>query len=373
MAEITLRNVAKSYGATAVVQALDLDIGSGEFVVVLGPSGCGKSTLLRMIAGLEDITAGDLSIDGRRANSLEPRERGCAMVFQNYALYPHMTVGENIGYALKVAGLARVERRARVEAVARSLGLVDLLERRPAQLSGGQRQRVAMGRAMIREPKVFLFDEPLSNLDAKLRVQMRIEIRKLHNRLGATSVFVTHDQVEAMTLADRIVVLNGGRVEQVGTPLEVWHRPASRFVASFIGSPPMNLIEATIDAAGAAVFGRNRTVALPRHDLAPGTAVVLGIRPEEVATGAAVNDPTLVMDVDFVEQLGSAALVHGRLDGQDLVVSADAALARGAPEGLAIRFAPEALHLFDAATGRRIEIGAGVAAATPVGTPVAVS
>ena len=248
MSEIAIRGVRKSYGKIETVHGIDLAFGSGEFVVILGPSGCGKSTLLRMIAGLESISAGEIAIGGRVVNRLEPRERGCAMVFQNYALYPHMTVAENIGYALKVAGVPKAERLRRIAEVSRSTGLEHLLDRRPGQLSGGQRQRVAMGRAIIREPKVFLFDEPLSNLDATLRVQMRIEIRRLHDRQGVTSVFVTHDQVEAMTLADRLVVLNAGRVEQVGTSAEIYRRPASRFVAGFVGSPPMNLLDAA--AAG---------------------------------------------------------------------------------------------------------------------------
>ena len=229
MASITIRDVKKSYGKSQVVHGVDLDIVSGEFVVILGPSGCGKSTLLRMIAGLEEISGGEIAIDGTVVNRLEPRERGCAMVFQNYALYPHMSVAQNIGYSLKVAGVPSAERTERIRAVARILELEPLLDRKPAALSGGQRQRVAMGRAMIREPKVFLFDEPLSNLDAKLRVQMRSEIRKLHRRLNATSVFVTHDQVEAMTLADRLVVMNGGRVEQVGTPGEIYKPPGQPF------------------------------------------------------------------------------------------------------------------------------------------------
>src|SRR5215468_9434061 len=221
MAEVAIRGVSKSYGKVPTVHSVDLTIANGEFIVILGPSGCGKSTLLRMIAGLEEITGGEIAIDGTVVNRLEPRERGCAMVFQNYALYPHMSVAENIGYALKVAGVGRAERAARVTKVAETLGLTPLLDRKPGALSGGQRQRVAMGRAMIREPKVFLFDEPLSNLDAKLRVQMRIEIKRLHRRLKATSIFVTHDQIEAMTLADRLVVMNGGHIEQVGSPADV--------------------------------------------------------------------------------------------------------------------------------------------------------
>ncbi|MFZ4533794.1 MAG: sn-glycerol-3-phosphate ABC transporter ATP-binding protein UgpC, partial [Alsobacter sp.] len=258
MSTISIKGVHKNYGRNPVVKGVDLEIATGEFMVVLGPSGCGKSTLLRMIAGLEAITAGDIAIGGRIVNQLEPRERGCAMVFQNYALYPHMTVAENIGYALKVSGLGKAERRERVAAIAKTVGLEDFLERRPGELSGGQRQRVAMGRAMIREPQVFLFDEPLSNLDAKLRVQMRIEIRKLHNRLKTTSVFVTHDQVEAMTLADRLVVMNAGRIEQIGTPEEVYRAPATRFVAGFIGSPAMNLVEGEALGSSDVGFGNVR-------------------------------------------------------------------------------------------------------------------
>jgi sn-glycerol 3-phosphate transport system ATP-binding protein len=231
MAEITIRNVAKTFGPTRIMDGVNLDIHNGEFVVILGPSGCGKSTLLRLIAGLEEISAGEISIGGQVVNQLEPRERGCAMVFQNYALYPHMTVAENIGYALKVAGVPKAERLARVAATAKSVGLSDFLDRKPGQLSGGQRQRVAMARAIIREPKVFLFDEPLSNLDAKLRVQMRHEIRRIHNAVKATSIFVTHDQHEGMTLADRLVIMNKGTIEQIGTPEEIYEHPASQYVA----------------------------------------------------------------------------------------------------------------------------------------------
>ena len=245
MADISIRKVRKSYGKDEVVHGVDLDIRNGEFVVILGPSGCGKSTLLRMIAGLEDISGGEIAIADQVVNALEPRERGCAMVFQNYALYPHMTVAENIGYALRVAGMPKAERRKKVEEVAASVGLMEFLERRPGQLSGGQRQRVAMARAIIREPKVFLFDEPLSNLDAKLRVQMRHEIRRIHNRIGATSVFVTHDQHEGMTLADRIVIMNKGTIEQVGTPSEIYHNPGLHLCGRFRRQPGHELSSCT--------------------------------------------------------------------------------------------------------------------------------
>ncbi|MGL4404308.1 MAG: ABC transporter ATP-binding protein, partial [Notoacmeibacter sp.] len=264
MAEISIRSVTKAYGKNTIMEGVNLEVQNGEFVVILGPSGCGKSTLLRMIAGLEDINAGEIAIGGTVVNKLEPRERGCAMVFQNYALYPHMSVAENIGYGLKVAGVAKAERNARVEATAKSVGLGEFLDRKPGQLSGGQRQRVAMARAIIREPKVFLFDEPLSNLDAKLRVQMRHEIRKIHNRIEATSVFVTHDQHEGMTLADRLVIMNKGTIEQVGTPEEIYEHPASLYVAGFVGSPAMNILPGTVGEAGKTVYlGDGQSLEIP--------------------------------------------------------------------------------------------------------------
>jgi sn-glycerol 3-phosphate transport system ATP-binding protein len=356
VSEISMRRVEKSYGKMPVVHGLDLEIAAGEFVVILGPSGCGKSTLLRMIAGLESITGGEIAIGGTVVNKLEPRERGCAMVFQNYALYPHMSVADNIGYALKVSGVPKAERRVQVEKIARSVGLESYLDRKPANLSGGQRQRVAMARAMIRQPKVFLFDEPLSNLDAQLRVQMRAEIRKLHRQLGTTSVFVTHDQAEAMTLADRIVVMRSGRVEQVGTPTEIYGRPANRFVAGFIGAPPMNLVSGTIDAEGCFVPALQQTVPLPlgRRDLAH-SAVVLGLRPEalrlvEPGTGEALAT------VDFVEELGASRIVHLDWAGQTLAVlqTDPVALVPGDATGLAVP--AEVAHLFGSETGARLEV-----------------
>jgi len=359
MAEIALRRVEKSYGKSAVVHGLDLDIASREFVVILGPSGCGKSTLLRMIAGLESITGGEISIEGKVVNGLEPRERGCAMVFQNYALYPHMSVADNIGYALKVAGVPKEERRRQVEAVAKSVELGAYLDRRPAQLSGGQRQRVAMARAMIREPKVFLFDEPLSNLDAILRVQMRVEIRKLHRRLGTTSVFVTHDQAEAMTLADKIVVMRAGHIEQVGTPTEVYNLPATRFVASFIGSPPMNLVDGAINADGAFVPAGDQKIALPlgRKDLA-GQKVSFGVRPESLQPA---DDGPMAAAVDFVEELGASRVLHLDWAGQlVLAVQAEGA-APVAGTFLHFGFAPESIHLFSTEDGRRFEAPATTA------------
>ena len=358
MAAVDIRKVHKSYGKVPTVHGVDLSIADGEFVVLLGPSGCGKSTLLRMIAGLEAITAGEIAIDGIVVNALEPRERGCAMVFQNYALYPHMTVADNIGYALKVAGVPKPERRARITAVAENLGIAELLERKPGTLSGGQRQRVAIGRAMIREPKVFLFDEPLSNLDAKLRVQMRLEIRRLHQRLGVTSVFVTHDQVEAMTLADRLVVLNQGRIEQVGAPGEVYRRPASRFVAGFIGSPAMNFIEARTVAGGLVELAAGRRLAVaPDAGLAVDQPVTVGIRPEEIQIAEGPLPGGLDFDVELVEELGAGQVLHGHAGEIALTVLRNAAHDETLRphRHLHLKIPPAAIHLFDATTGRRID------------------
>ena len=367
MADIAIRRVEKSYGKTPVVHGLDLDIRSGEFIVILGPSGCGKSTLLRMIAGLETISGGEIAIDGQVVNQLEPRERGCAMVFQNYALYPHMSVADNIGYSLKVAGVPKPQRRAQVEEVATSVGLETYLDRRPANLSGGQRQRVAMARAMIRKPRVFLFDEPLSNLDALLRVQMRAEIRRLHRKLGTTSVFVTHDQAEAMTLADRLVVMRSGHVEQVGTPAEVYGRPASRFVAGFIGSPPMNLVEGSVNVDGAFVPASQPSTAVPldRRDLS-GRKVLFGLRPEAVHLVPAGTGQT-VAQVEFVEELGASRVVHLEWAGQQLFVllSEPARFTPGAAAGLAI--APQDVHLFDVDSGQRLDRAVGRSAAAAPG------
>ncbi|MBX5130447.1 sn-glycerol-3-phosphate ABC transporter ATP-binding protein UgpC [Rhizobium lentis] len=357
MAPISIRDVKKSYGKHPVVHGVDLEIQSGEFIVILGPSGCGKSTLLRMIAGLEEISGGEIAIDGRVVNQLEPRERGCAMVFQNYALYPHMTVAENIGYALKVAGVSKAERNRRVADVAKVLSLEPFLDRRPAALSGGQRQRVAMGRAMIREPKVFLFDEPLSNLDAKLRIAMRAEIRRLHRRLGATSIFVTHDQNEAMTLADRIIVMNAGKVEQVGTPEEVYHHPVSRFVAGFVGTPAMNLLEGTINDEGIFVYDQSRKITLPRERAGAlkGKRVVLGMRAEAARLVAPDAPGALVATADFIEELGASRVVYADLDGLPFAVALTEAVKvkSGDPIGIAIDY--NAIHLYAADTGRIIE------------------
>ncbi len=360
MAEITIRDVRKSYGKTEVIHGVDLTIKNQEFVVILGPSGCGKSTLMRMIAGLEEITSGDIAIGGKVVNDIEPRHRGCAMVFQNYALYPHMTVGGNIGYALKVAGVKKAERAERVGAVAKSVGLEDFLDRKPGELSGGQRQRVAMARAIIREPKVFLFDEPLSNLDAKLRVQMRHEIRRIHNRIKATSVFVTHDQHEGMTLADRMVVMNKGTIDQVGTPEEIYNQPATLYVAGFIGSPAMNFLAGQISAAEAAVIlGDGKRIELPKHiaQSLDKTLVQVGIRPETLSL-TAPGHGTFDATFEFYEELGSEGLHHLMVEDVPFsVLSQDKQrLSEGTAVGVTVN--PSALHLFDAETEQRISLDA---------------
>jgi sn-glycerol 3-phosphate transport system ATP-binding protein len=334
MAAISFRNVVKRYGKgkqeLQVIHGVDAEIRHGEFVVIVGPSGCGKSTLLRMVAGLEEISGGEIAIGNRVVNDLEPAERDIAMVFQNYALYPHMSVFDNMAYGLRIRKMPTDEIKTRVDKAAKILELGHLLERTPRQLSGGQRQRVAMGRAIVRQPQVFLFDEPLSNLDAKLRAQTRLEIQKLHRELGITSLFVTHDQVEAMTLAQRMLVMNAGKMEQFGTPEEVYHRPASTFVASFIGSPPMNLLK---NAPG----GRAGTMT--------------GIRPEHLDVGHDGWD----VQVDTVELLGAERLVYGKIAGEPLIVRIEEG--RPSPQpGDAIRVKPreDRLHAFDAATGKRI-------------------
>jgi len=310
MANITLKGVKKSYGKLAVVHGVDAEIADGEFIVIVGPSGCGKSTLLRMIAGLEIITAGEVWIDGKLVNNLEPKDRDIAMVFQNYALYPHMSVYENMAYGLKIRKLSKADIETRVQKAAKILELGQLLQRKPRELSGGQRQRVAMGRAIVREPAAFLFDEPLSNLDAKLRVQMRLEIQKLSRELKTTSIFVTHDQVEAMTLAHRMIVMNAGRVEQIGAPMDVYDNPASVFVAGFIGSPAMNFLPGKING-GMLDMGDGLGVPLPgsvKDKVKTGDAVTFGIRPEHLEIG-----PTgMALTVENAEALGSDSLIHAR-------------------------------------------------------------
>ncbi len=338
MASISLDNVTKTYGsgkqALQVLHGVSADIADREFIVIVGPSGCGKSTLLRMVAGLEEISGGTISIGGRVVNDLEPSERDIAMVFQNYALYPHMSVFDNMAYGLKIAKVPVAEIKQRVDKAAKILELGHLLDRKPRALSGGQRQRVAMGRAIVRQPQVFLFDEPLSNLDAKLRVQTRLEIQKLHRELGITSLFVTHDQVEAMTLAQRMIVMNAGRMEQFGTPEEVYNRPASTFVASFMGSPPMNLLKRANNAA-----------------LGGPPGATLGIRPEHLQIGT----DGWAVQVDTIEMLGAERLVYCQMDGEFLIVRMDES--QPSPQlgqTLYVQPRPDRLHWFDTATGQRL-------------------
>jgi sn-glycerol 3-phosphate transport system ATP-binding protein len=334
MASISLRNVIKKYGtgksALQVIHGINAEIADREFIVIVGPSGCGKSTLLRMVAGLEEISGGEIAIGDRVVNELEPAERDIAMVFQNYALYPHMSVFDNMAYGLKIRKVPVPEIKARVDKAAGILELGHLLERKPRQLSGGQRQRVAMGRAIVRQPQVFLFDEPLSNLDAKLRAQTRLEIQKLHRELGITSLFVTHDQVEAMTLAQRMIVMNAGNMEQFGTPEEVYHRPASTFVASFIGSPPMNLLK---DVQG----GRR--------------GAITGIRPEHLDVG----DAGWEVRTETVELLGAERLVYGRVNGEQLIVRIEEGQTSPRPDQVIhVKPREDRLHWFDADSGKRI-------------------
>ena len=334
MSGIALRDVVKRYGKgkqeLQVIHGVNAEIGAGEFVVIVGPSGCGKSTLLRMVAGLEEISGGEIAIGDRVVNDLEPAERDIAMVFQNYALYPHMSVYDNMAYGLRIRGLDKAEIDGRVKKAAEILELGKFLDRKPRALSGGQRQRVAIGRAIVREPQVFLFDEPLSNLDAKLRVQMRGELQALHRRLGTTSLYVTHDQVEAMTLAQRMIVMNAGNMEQFGTPEEVYHRPASTFVASFIGSPPMNLLK---NAPG----GR--------------AGAILGIRPEHLD----MADTGWALRVETTELLGAERLIYARLGDEQIIVRSEEGQATPAPDSI-IHVAPreDRLHWFDAASGKRL-------------------
>jgi sn-glycerol 3-phosphate transport system ATP-binding protein len=353
MAQIQLKNVRKSYGSNQVIHGVDVDIADGEFIVIVGPSGCGKSTLLRMIAGLEVITEGEVSIGGKVVNNLEPKDRNIAMVFQNYALYPHMSVFDNMAYGLKIRKFARNDIEARVQKAAKILELGHLLQRKPRELSGGQRQRVAMGRAIVREPAAFLFDEPLSNLDAKLRVQMRLEIQKLHRELHTTSIFVTHDQVEAMTLAHRMIVMNAGRVEQIGAPMEVYDSPASLFVAGFIGSPAMNFIPGKI-REGMLDIGEGSTLPLPealRARVKDGDGVTLGVRPEHLARTQNAGMP---FRVETVEALGADSLIHGVLAGAPLVVRVDGHAQPPAGEVMSIAPQPGKLYFFDSANGKRL-------------------
>ncbi len=348
MGQVTIRSLRKAYGAQQVVHGVDVDIADGEFVVLVGPSGCGKSTLLRMIAGLEAITSGSISIGAKVVNNLPPAERDIAMVFQNYALYPHKTVAANMGFALKMRGMAKRDVETKVNRAAGILGLTPYLGRYPRELSGGQRQRVAMGRAIVRDPQVFLFDEPLSNLDAKLRVQMRAEIRELHQRLKTTTVYVTHDQIEAMTMADKIVVMRDGRIAQVGAPLELYDRPANIFVAGFIGSPAMNLFDGETD--GTLFRAEGFSLDLDRAAVAAGRKVTFGIRPEHLR----LADSGIPAEVVVVEPTGSETHVVARTGGRELVAVFRERHAFRPGDRLHLAPEPGMAHLFDGDSGERI-------------------
>jgi multiple sugar transport system ATP-binding protein len=351
VSEIELKRVGKTYGQVRVLNDISLEMGDGEFVVLVGPSGCGKSTLLRMIAGLEDISSGQITIGGKVVNNMPAKERDLAMVFQNYALYPHMKVADNMSFALKLAGTSKAEIKKRVDEAAEILGLEKLLDRLPRELSGGQRQRVAMGRAIVRNPRAFLFDEPLSNLDAKLRVKMRGEIKRLHQRLGKTTIYVTHDQTEAMTMADKIVVLNGGNIEQAGAPLELYNNPANLFVASFIGSPEINLFEATYQGGTDVALKNGEKLPLGTAlDVVAGTQIVYGVRPQHITLAETGVPATVVV----VEPTGDAQEVLARIGDEDIsIVVRDHALL-SPEETVHLHIDPPRLLIFDKATGLRL-------------------
>src|SRR6188472_1120388 len=353
MASVAIRDVKKAFGATSVIHGVDIGIRDGEFVVLVGPSGCGKSTLLRMIAGLENITAGEIRIGDRVVNNLPPKERDVAMVFQNYALYPHMTVAANMAFSMKLRGAPQSEIGERVTRAAAILGLSQLLQRFPRQLSGGQRQRVAMGRAIVRDPQVFLFDEPLSNLDAKLRVQMRTEIKELHQRLKTTTIYVTHDQIEAMTMADKIVVMHDGLVEQIGAPLELYDRPANLFVAGFIGSPAMNFVKGTIRANGTVAFEGPAGVKFSLHSAPSGSdgrPAVFGVRPEHFA----LADDGAEAEVQVVEPTGSELQVVAKLGGSDIIAVFRERHQFKPGDKIRLKPDPRLVHLFDEQSGKRM-------------------
>jgi multiple sugar transport system ATP-binding protein len=351
MASVAIRDVRKAFGAVQVIHGVDIAIDDGEFVVLVGPSGCGKSTLLRMIAGLENITGGEIRIGERVVNNLPPKERDIAMVFQNYALYPHMTVADNMSFSMRLRGAPKQEIETRVKRAAEILGLTALLARFPRQLSGGQRQRVAMGRAIVRDPQVFLFDEPLSNLDAKLRVQMRTEIKELHQRLKTTTVYVTHDQIEAMTMADKIVVMHDGLVEQIGAPLALYDRPDNLFVAGFIGSPAMNFLPGKIRNNGQAAFeGAGLRVALERTAAADGRAVVCGVRPENFT----IADDGAEATIQVIEPTGSEIQVVAKLGGADIIAVFRERHQFKPGDKIRLKPDPRLVHLFDAESGKRL-------------------
>jgi multiple sugar transport system ATP-binding protein len=361
MAQVALRNIVKTFDRTPAVQGIDLDISDREFIVLVGPSGCGKSTTLRMIAGLEEATSGEIYIGDQLVNDVPPKDRDIAMVFQNYALYPHMTVFENMSFGLRLKKFPKPEIRERVQAAARILDITDLLDRRPKQLSGGQRQRVAMGRAIVRNPKVFLFDEPLSNLDAKLRVQMRTEIKKIHQTVTTTTVYVTHDQIEAMTLADRVVIMNGGRIDQIGTPHEVYHKPKTQFVAGFIGSPTMNFLPCRLVENGAGLTVRlSDWLALPvpasreaRYRPRVGHELIFGLRPEHIREGRGNIPPGMAAfeaRLDVVEPMGMETMVYFLVDGVEVCGRVDPAAAGTMGEPMRLVADLNQMHLIDPRT-----------------------
>jgi lactose/L-arabinose transport system ATP-binding protein len=362
MAGVSLRNVTKAFGSVGVIQNASLDVANGELVVFVGPSGCGKSTLLRIIAGLEDATSGEISIGGKIVNDVEPADRGIAMVFQSYALYPHMTVKDNLSFGLRMTGNDKADTERRVRRAAEILRITELMERRPRQLSGGQRQRVAIGRAIVREPKVFLFDEPLSNLDAELRVQMRVEISRLHKELGATMIYVTHDQTEAMTLADKIVVLRAGNIEQIGKPLDVYDEPANQFVAGFVGSPKMNFLMGTIVESGGGgvtirltgLNGASITKRLGDPPPAVGSTAVIGVRPEHFGE-AGEGDCDISVKIDVIEHLGSTSYLYARTEeGGELVIERSTSREEADRDSVTVSIAAAKAYVFDEA-GKRLQ------------------
>jgi len=352
VATLSLQNLVKRFGKTEVLHGIDLEVADGEFIVLVGPSGCGKSTTLRMIAGLEDITAGTVEINDEVVNNLEPKQRNIAMVFQNYAIYPHMSVRKNIEFGLRTSKLPKTEKNQRVEEVATMLGMQDYLDRKPNELSGGQRQRVAIGRALVRNPAVFLFDEPLSNLDAQLRTQMRLEIKKLHQRVGNTIIFVTHDQVEAMTMADRIVIMKDGYIQQIATPADAYHKPANEFVARFIGAPAMNMLTGTTTGSYIELWNGAR-IRSPQAIQDIARNITIGIRPEDLHI-CTDNNPVLTGRVSVVEPLGSESLLYVDVDGFEIVASGPG---RDAPQPnthIALTALPESFHYFDPDSGESL-------------------
>jgi ABC-type sugar transport system ATPase subunit len=358
LAKLEISQLKKSYGRTDVIHGVDVTVEDGEFVSLIGSSGCGKSTMLRMIAGLETVTSGTMSLDGRIINDVEPKDRDIAMVFQNYALYPHLTVAENMGFSLHLRNVPKKEAAIAVAEAAELLGLTPYLKRTPKALSGGQRQRVAMGRAIVRKPRLFLFDEPLSNLDAKLRVQMRMEIKSLQKRLGTTSIYVTHDQVEALTMSDRIVLLNDGRVEQVGTPMEVYKRPANVFVATFIGSPSMNLLSGVLVQEGGQTFAKVNGKSFPILNcakIASGKNIKLGVRPEHLSIAdEASTDCILNMKVEDVETTGAETHAYGSFGNDKMTVTLDGDISPNVGETISLQASSEVLHVFDSESGNRL-------------------